>query len=170
MSILSGFFPKQLNNSVFEIDYDALYAKGIRGLIFDIDNTLEPYNTAHPSAQVVSFIKDLAERGFKICLLSNNREARVSLFNETLNVSVVFKAGKPGDKGLRRAFAQMEVYDDETAIIGDQIFTDIWCGNRFNLYSILVKPIGKEEEFWVRLKRIPEKLVLRAYYRNRSVK
>jgi len=164
--LLKNFFPKQFHNDVFEIDYAALWASGKRGLIFDVDNTLEPYNTEHPSERIVELINSLADMGFEICLLSNNGEARVELFNETLNVYTVHKAKKPGDKGLRMAFRQMGTFDDETVFIGDQIFTDIWCGNRFNVYTILVKPISKKEEWFVRLKRIPEKLVLRAYRRS----
>jgi len=160
---LKRFYPKEIHNSVHDIDYEALYSSGIRGLIFDIDNTLEPCFEQHPSERIVALIKRLAERGFEICLLSNNKEARVNLFNETLNVFSVFNARKPGDKGLRRGFAMMESYDDETAIIGDQIFTDIWCGNRFNLYPILVKPITRREQWHVRLKRPFERIVLKAY-------
>ena len=115
---------------------------------------------------MIGFFAGLAGMGFKVCLLSNAKQARVDLFNETLNVSAVYKARKPGDKGLRAAFRQMETFDDETVIIGDQLFTDIWCGNRFNVHSIFVKPLSDIEPLQVRLKRIPEKLVWKAYRRS----
>jgi len=159
------FYPKEIRGSVFDVDYDALYSSGIRALIFDIDNTLEPCFEPHPSERTVGLIKRLAER-FEICLLSNNKEVRVNLFNETLNVVAVFNARKPSDKGLRRGFAVMDSYDDETAIIGDQLFTDIWCGNRYNLYPILVRPIARREQWNIRLKRPLERIVLRAYAKS----
>jgi predicted HAD superfamily phosphohydrolase YqeG len=42
---------------------------------------------------------------------------------------------------------------EETAIIGDQLFTDILGGNLFGIHTVLVKPMTKEIFFlrqWMR--------------------
>lgn len=50
---------------------------------------------------------------------------------------------------------------EETAVIGDQIFTDVWGGNRFGALTIMVAPLGPEIVPFIKLKRVAEKLVLR---------
>ena len=37
------FFPDQYVASTYVIDFEKLYEEGVRGLIFDIDNTLVPH-------------------------------------------------------------------------------------------------------------------------------
>ena len=156
-------FPKQAADSVFHIDFDTLWQKGIRGLVFDIDNTLATFDIPRPPAQIIEFLNNLAQKGFAIALLSNNSEKRVCIFSEGLGYPHIWKAGKPRLKGIAQAMAQLGLAKNQTAIIGDQIFTDILCGNRFGIHTILTKPIGKQDEWTVRLKRWPEKLVLKAY-------
>ena len=53
---------------------------------------------------------------------------------------VVFEA-KTGRDGFRRAMARCAAQPAQTAIVGDQIFTDIWGGNRAGVLTLLVKPI-----------------------------
>lgn len=43
MSFLHMFYPDEYLDSTYEIDFDLLYKKGYRGVIFDIDNTLVPH-------------------------------------------------------------------------------------------------------------------------------
>ena len=43
------FRPKEYVNSIFDIDYNELWDKGIRGLLFDIDNTLATYDSPAPN-------------------------------------------------------------------------------------------------------------------------
>ena len=37
------FFPDAYMDSTYAIDFEKLYKEGIRGVIFDIDNTLVPH-------------------------------------------------------------------------------------------------------------------------------
>lgn len=164
--MLKRFFPQQYSNSIFEIDFAGLYERGIRGLILDVDNTLVTYDIPEPPEEIVSFLNQLTGQGFKICLLSNNGEQRVKIFNERLKLNAIHKAGKPQKKGINRAVALMELQCDEVVLIGDQLFTDVWCGNRCGIHTILVKPIALRDEWTVRLKRIPEKWVMKAYLKH----
>ena len=38
--MLEKYYPHEYAQTVFSIDYQKLYKKGFRGIIFDIDNTL----------------------------------------------------------------------------------------------------------------------------------
>ena len=163
--MLSRFYPNEYCQSVFNIDYIRLREQ-FDTLIFDIDNTLAFYDVAEPTKELVSFFAGLSQKGFKICLLSNGREQRVKKFNEKLSLVFISHAKKPGQKGLVRALGLLAATADGAVIIGDQLFTDIWCGNRSGLHSILVRPLSDREEWFVKLKRIPEKLVLHFYRKS----
>jgi HAD superfamily phosphatase (TIGR01668 family) len=160
------FFPDIYLDSVYNIKYDELFARGMRALIYDIDNTLAEIDRPEPVERLVALFDRLKCMGYSICLLSNNNERRVRKFNEKLKIHAIHKAGKPKSKGIKKAMSLMGSDDKNTAMIGDQIFTDVWCGKRHGLYTILVRPISKKDEFVVRLKRWPEKIVLALYRRG----
>lgn len=164
--MISGFFPDAYYDSVYEIAYGELLEKGITNLIFDIDNTLAPFDTPDPTPKCTELLLGLRKLGFSVALLSNNKAARVETFNLPLGLHCVWKAKKPGATGLQRALELLgDANPKATALVGDQIFTDIWCARRNGLLAVLVKPQSPRDEFWVRIKRYAEVPVLWAYRR-----
>ena len=166
--MLKRFFPSCCMDSVYDIPYESLKASGITALIFDIDNTLVPHDIPHPTAEVTALFTRLLGMGFKICLLSNNSAARVAGFNDTLQFPNIAKARKPSRRGIRRAMALLEAVPAETVLIGDQIFTDVWGGNRAGIKVILIKPVSARDEITVRLKRGVEKMLVNEYLRRQK--
>ncbi len=127
---------------IFEIDGAELARQGITLLLADLDNTLVPYGVALPTDAVRAWKEQLQAAGVTLFVLSNNRHAdRPRIFSEGLGVAFVGHAGKPGIGGFVRAMEQMGVTAAQSAIVGDQIFTDILGGNRAGVTTILVKPI-----------------------------
>ena len=55
--------------------------------------------------------------------------------------------------------SELKLIPEETAVIGDQLFTDIRGGNRTGLTTILVEPLDENEPITVRVKRIFENLL-----------
>ncbi len=161
--MLKRFYPQEYVNSVYEIDYKKLKEKGIKGLIYDLDNTLAPFDIDVPTEEIKSFVSARLEEGFKVCLVSNNKGKRVEIFNENLKLPFVSKAGKPKKKGVLSGITQLNLTPEETVMIGDQMFTDVWVGNRLKMHTILVKPICDRDEFTVKLKRGTEKIVFKQY-------
>jgi len=166
LAILKNLFPDQYLDSVYNIDYDALKNAGITNLLFDIDNTLSPFDILEPYPETVELFADLQHRGFKIGLLSNNHHVRVEAFNANLQLPCVAKARKPGKLGLSRVMKQLDAVSLNTALIGDQVFTDVWCAKRNGLLSILVRPLCERDEPLVKLKRTLEKFVIQIYLKN----
>lgn len=152
-------------DSTYEIDFDGLYEEGYRGIIFDIDNTLVPHG-APADERARALFSHLKALGYQCMLLSNNKEPRVKMFNDVVEVSYIFKAGKPKPGNYRRAMELMETNPKNTIFVGDQIFTDIYGANLAGIRTILVKPIHPKEEIQIVLKRYLEKIVLYFYRRK----
>ena len=119
--------------------------------------------------RAIELFERLRAIGFSTCILSNNKEPRVSPFADKVGSPYIFKGGKPSRKGYERAMERMKTDRDTTLFVGDQLFTDVWGANRTGLYSILVKPINPKEEIQIVLKRYLEAVVL-AFYRKRLKK
>jgi len=163
-------YPDLYCESIFDIPYNKLLSLKRNFLIFDLDNTLAPFNVTFPPEEVIRHIQQLKNSGFSICILSNNKPERVEAFNRPLGLYYIAKAKKPGKSGVMRALSLMNGSPEKAVMIGDQIFTDVWCGNRCKLYSILVKPVSPRDEWSVKLKRGPEKIVINRYLKkNRKI-
>lgn len=161
------FYPHHEAESAYEINYEKLYKDGFRGIIFDIDNTLVPHG-APADERAVALFERLKKAGFRIMLLSNNKEPRVKMFNDAVRVNYIYKAGKPGVRGYRKAMEKMETRPESTMFVGDQLFTDIWGAKKAGIETWLVSPIHPKEELQIVLKRYLEKIVLFFYHRRRA--
>lgn len=162
--MLKGFYPDCYMKSTYDIDFDAYYEKGYRGIIFDIDNTLVPHG-APADERSKKLFAHLKELGYKVVLLSNNKEPRVKMFNDVVKVSYIFKAGKPLVKNYVKAMEMMGTNKENTLFVGDQLFTDVWGAKKTGIHNVLVQPIDKKEEIQIVLKRYLEKIVLASYKR-----
>lgn len=161
-------YPDFYYDSIFHIPYKSLYEQGLRGLVYDIDNTLAGYEDRQPPARILSLISELHEIGFQVGLLSNNHSGRLNTFNKTMKLPGASLAAKPFTSALKRVMREMHVEQHETAIVGDQLLADIWCGKRAGITTILVKPMTEREVITVILKRLPEQWLLKRYLRSRT--
>lgn len=161
------FFPDEAAASAYDIDFEKLYAEGIRGLLFDIDNTLVPHGAPADKRAEALFVR-LRSIGFKCCLISNNKEARVKLFNKNIKVNYIYNAHKPSRTGYERAMKLMGTDAAHTVFIGDQLFTDVYGAKRTGIRNILVSPIHKKEEIQIVFKRKLEKIVLYFYNKQKN--
>lgn len=165
--MLKKFYPEEYLDSTYDIDFEALYKEGYRGIIFDIDNTLVPHG-AKADERACALFDRLREIGFSYIMLSNNKEPRVKMFCDEVRAPYICKAGKPKPAGYRRAMEQIGTDCKNTIFIGDQIFTDVYGANLAGLRTILVKPIHPKEEIQIVLKRYLEKIVLFFYLRSKN--
>lgn len=161
--MLTRFFPEKYLASIFELNIDELIEEGVKGIIFDIDNTLVPYDEAEPNEKIIALFEHIKSKGLQITLASNNTEDRVVKFNERLKVFAIHKSKKPSTQGLRKAMQLMNLAPEEVAIVGDQVFTDVFGGNRAKIKTILVSPISEKDEWITKIKRGLEKKILKRY-------
>ena len=138
MALIDIFRPDQYVPTVYDVDYQKLWDQGIRGLFFDVDNTLIPFYEDQVPARAVKLLTDLRRKGFKVFILSNGRSERV--------------------KSIER---QVQLKGSQMAVIGDQVFMDVWCGHRLRGQGILIEPIDRvRDEASVSKRRPKEKEIL----------
>lgn len=163
--MLECFYPDVYLDSAYEIDYEGLYEKGYRAVIFDVDNTLVPHG-APADERSIALFERLRKIGYRSMLLSNNKEPRVKTFHDQVKSPYIFKANKPFPGSYRRAMEQMETTPEHTVFVGDQLFTDVWGAKRAGIRTYLVKPIHPKEEIQIVLKRVLERIVLYFYLKK----
>ena len=144
-----------------------LSENGIKGIILDIDNTLEPYEHPNPGEHVKQWLNSLFEHGIKAAIVSNNGKDRVELFNKDLGLPAYYKAKKPFKKNLLKAMADMGRKPEECALMGDQVFTDVWAAHNAGIKAILVPPIKDKRDLFTRFKRLLEKPVIKKYEKRK---
>lgn len=156
-------FPKLFVPTLFHISLPELKEKGIKAIIFDLDNTIIAWNCDEIEAETVLWIRNLKKYGFDCCIVSNNLTNRVCNIAKILNVAYVSKGYKPLSFGFRRALNHFSLRPSQVAVVGDQIFTDILGGNYLELYTILVKPLSTHEFIGTKFMRIIEKFLLKNF-------
>ena len=160
------FFPDAYMDSTYVIDFEKLYKEGIRGVIFDIDNTLVPHG-APADERAIRLFARLRSIGLDYCLISNNQLPRVKPFADAVQAKFVEDAHKPSRKNYLEAMKLMHVDLDSCIFVGDQIFTDVYGAKRCGMRTILVKPLHPKEEIQIVLKRYLEKIVLYFYQKEK---
>ena len=165
-----NLFPTYYTDSTYSIDFESMYKRGFRALLFDIDNTLVGHN-APQDDRSLELLDRLKSIGFKCGVVSNNKYERVSSFAEPAGMYFAYKAGKPLGRGYRQVMDEMGVEASEVLCLGDQLFTDVWGANRAGFVNILVKPLGRDIGLHIYLKRIIEKpIMLFVLLRNKRAK
>ncbi|HEX3028762.1 MAG TPA: YqeG family HAD IIIA-type phosphatase [Clostridia bacterium] len=163
------FYPEITVDRVQNINLEQLIGMKVKGLILDIDNTLVPPSMKDADENAVKWIEKVRKAGLKTCIVSNASKKRVIKFNERLKIYAIHRASKPGTKAFMKATRLMGIEPGEAVVIGDQIFTDVYGGNKAGMHTILVKPIVNKEYFFIRAKRVMERYILKKYEkRNRT--
>lgn len=161
------FTPTYIYDSIDKIPFEVLEKNNIKGIMFDLDNTLTDYKGIM-SDDKIEWIKEAKKRGINVCILSNShRQKKIKGLMKELDINGLNFAMKPMLKGFRYALDLLGVRKENACMIGDQIFTDIWGANRFGIKSILVRPFDANEEFWVKLKRPLENLLIDKETKNK---
>lgn len=163
---MEEYIPDIYQKSIYTINYEKLIDRGIKCLLFDLDNTIAPIGVKEPTKKVKELFDDLKKMGFKIIIFSNSGSKRLEPFREQLQVEVNPHSMKPLKRSFIRIMDKHELKDSEVAIIGDQFLTDIIGGNKVGITTILVNPIGLKDFFFTKINRIREKIIINRLTKN----
>jgi len=156
---MSLLHPNAVVTSLSGIDLEDLWKKGKRGIILDLDNTITPWHQDVLTQEAKDLVAQARALSFKIYLLSNASHARTKRVAEQLAVGFTAPGFKPLLRGYKIALQKMGLPAEQVIVIGDQIFTDVWGGNRAGCYTILVTPLEKTEFIGTKLMRLLELLI-----------
>jgi putative phosphatase len=157
-----GFFrPTKWATRITQIDPRELRARGIRGAIVDLDNTLVGFRTLVPLEEDAAWVRQAKEAGVRVAVLTNNGTPWASQVAQGLDVPCIPRARKPLPHGFRRALAVLELRADEAVVIGDQLFTDVLGAKLAGLEVILVDPLVRFDPWNTRPLRWLERIIMR---------
>jgi len=139
--------PYMILKSIYELKPEKLNEMGVKLLLMDLDNTLDKYHAQEPTARLRSWIDSLKQAGIEPFIYSNSHGDRAKSFASSLSLEYINKAGKPRTKRLLKLLKEKNISAESTAIIGDQIYTDILCGRRAGIFTIAVTPIDMTNPF-----------------------
>ena len=161
--MLKRLYPDRYVESIYDIDLNDLKAKGIKGIILDLDNTIIARNSSTAPEELKQWTRGLSKAGFRACILSNNWKARVSSIASQVELPLVARAAKPRVGAFKRAMQVLNTGSYETVVIGDQIFTDVFGGNLAGLSTILVVPMSNHEAFHTKILRHFERWIMKRW-------
>lgn len=129
----------------------------VKALLVDIDNTLALPESQTPLPGTLEWSRKLRAAGLRIILMSNNSEERVQPFAEQYGFPFSPASLKPLPGAFLHAAQRLGTEKQETAVVGDQVYTDILGANLAGMKSILTDPILKESSLSFQIRRKLEK-------------
>lgn len=164
------FVPNEVVQDIYEIRPEKLKERGIKGIITDLDNTLVPWNVKDATEEVKEWLKEMEEHDIKVTIVSNNNEERVRVFSEPLKRPFAYSARKPLTRAFKKVQRDMGLNKDEVVVVGDQLLTDVFGGNRAGLKTILVAPIVETDAPITKFNRKIERFIMRRLERKNLIK
>ena len=157
------FRPHYIFERTTTITPQFLAEKGIKNLLLDVDNTLTTHDNPEPSPGIEQWLDEMRAQGIKMMIISNNNKKRVAPFAARLGLPFSSMSCKPLPIGYLRGLKALGGSRKNTAIVGDQIFTDVMGGNLMGMPCLMVLPIRAEEGAGFRFKRKIEKGFVEKY-------
>ncbi len=160
------FYPTYVYPDVESIPYDLILGNNIKLVIFDMDNTLVDNNYKY-SEKLKNWTEYIASQGVKLHILSNSAMGKkVKKVAKELGMKYHYNASKPFKRGFKKVMQEFNFDKENILMIGDQLFTDVWGGNRVGVKTLLVCPIAEKEIFVTKVKRPLERWILKKYYKR----
>jgi len=167
--LLTNLCPDEYVESLAVVDIEALRSRGIESVLLDLDNTILPWQRLEIPPESAEWIRKAKDSGLKLCIASNTHNPRrLERLAAELGIPSLHRILKPRRRGLAAALKELGAQASKTAMVGDQVFTDVLGGRRMGMYTILVKPILKREFIGTKISRLAEKALL-AYFAKRGM-
>ena len=150
-----SLLPKIVFQKLTDVTPAFLLQRGIDLLMLDFDNTMLPYTSRIPTQELLTWIDGMKRSGVRLCVVSNSKKQKVAGFCKAHNIVCVTHSKKPTGHGIRTCLAMFDAKPSQTALVGDQIFTDVLGANCAGAVSILVKPLHLHN-VWLKLRHVAE--------------
>ncbi|SDZ42708.1 hypothetical protein SAMN05421736_112113 [Evansella caseinilytica] len=160
---MSYFKPDFLFEHFSDIKLNWLEEQRVKHIFSDLDSTLTGHGKLGDK-KFENWLKSLREYDIQLIILSNNSQGRVDRFTEPYGIPGYGMANKPATTKIKGIMEEQNAVPETSLFLGDQLFTDVWCGKRLGMKTVLVHPVNPEHEPWnVALKRKLETLIRRRW-------
>lgn len=157
---MKRFIPNIYKKSIFEINYKKLKEQNIKVLLFDFDNTIIEKGNIIVNKKTITLFNKL-KKDFLIYVVSNSLNTKkLNIVCKKLEIPFIGNSRKPLKKGYKKLKFK-GIKNNQIAMIGDQLITDIWGANRMGYISILIDPMTNNELIWTKITRVLEKIVFK---------
>ncbi len=153
---MEKYLPNIYQKSIYTLDYTKLLSKGIKCILFDLDNTIAPSHINEVTEKTKELIISLKQKGFKVWIFSNSPKKRVENFKNLLGIDGIYFACKPLQKKLKKFVKNSEFQLNEIALVGDQLLTDVAVGNKVGITTVLVNPVSTKDHLVTKFLRFFE--------------
>ncbi len=150
-------------DKITDITPEILKKYNINSLILDVDNTLSTHHGHILTDGLEDWLNLMQNNNIKLMVLSNSKEQRVKPFAKKINLPFISLGLKPLPFGYIRALKALNSKRKETAIVGDQIFTDVLGGSIVGVKKVLLTPILLEDGLSFKIRRRLERAVFKLY-------
>ena len=154
---MEQYLPDIYQKSIYTVDYSKLLSRGIKCLLYDLDNTIVQSRNSEPPAKAKELFTSLKQKGFRVVIFTNSPKMRLKHFQTAFSVDGISNAKKPFTRKLRKFLKDYNYKENEVAIIGDQLMTDVKVGNTVGITTVLVNPISEKDFFVTKFNRHREK-------------
>ncbi len=157
MHMRKRVIPFAYAQSIFEIEPVFYVRLGVKHLLVDLDNTLDPYTVDEPTERTKRWAQAVETAGLDITILSNNTGKRVSRYAKLLGVNFQGMMKKPFSGPLKRYLKDKGIAPSEAMLVGDQIQTDVKAANGAGVRVVLTEPLDPHEPPWTKFNRLFDK-------------
>ena len=140
---------------ITDLTPDWFAQRDIRLVLLDFDNTIVPYTTDVPTAEMTAWLDRMKQTDITVCIVSNSHKDRVPRFCREHGLDCITHAKKPFSKGIRECLAKYDIPAKNAALVGYQIYTDTLGANCVGVTSILVNAINNHN-FWLKARHVLE--------------
>lgn len=168
MEEIMKIYPKLYCEKVTDISIQYLEENNIKGIILDVDNTLLDFDLNIVDG-LEKWYDNIKKNNIKCIILSNsNKTEKIRKVANLLEIDYIKFATKPLKRGFKKAIRALDLNQQNIAVVGDQIFTDVIGANSLNMHSILVKPLAEKDLFLTKFKRPLENLIIKNYLKKQG--
>ncbi len=140
--------PNMILHKVTDLDLEVakkLKSKyGIGGIILDVDETIRKNMMDIPNCNKKWI--DFMRQEFKVVILTNGFDEKVKSFSCSRGIEYMSFARKPFKKNLLFACDKMGLNPENVLLIGDDIFADIYGGNKCGIITAIVNSVVEDKE------------------------
>ena len=166
---MNKLIPKMYQESIYKINYNNLKEKGIKCVLFDLDNTCVGYHEKKPTPRLKNLFKHLKKENLEVIIFSNAPQERLLPF-QSLGVICHPSSKKPFRHNFEKILKEYHYNKDEVCIIGDQLFTDIFGGNKVGITTILVDPLTNKDFILTKVFRSLEGIIFKRFAKKSILK